>query len=107
MVTNNTFNPKGAGPKATVWRHGAGNSFKPLNVPDVSKDLIYSIGLVVDHLVSMREEYDRALVLKTIECVLMDYENATNTKDICINVAENHPHYIKHKYNGYINTRNV
>jgi len=66
----NEKNPKGAGAKPTVWKHGGVGKITTINVPKISKQLIHKIAIVIDHEVINNSSYDKKAVLTKIENLL-------------------------------------
>ncbi len=63
-------NPKGAGAKPTVWKHGGRGKIASIYVPKASKQLIHKIGILIDHNVTDNPSYDKNQVLAQIEQLL-------------------------------------
>jgi hypothetical protein len=63
-------NPKGAGAKPTVWKHGGRGKITTIHVPKISKEIIHKIGIVLDHDVINNPDYDKGVVLEKIEKLL-------------------------------------
>ncbi|KHD07402.1 hypothetical protein PN36_29465 [Candidatus Thiomargarita nelsonii] len=63
----NEKNPKGAGAKPTVWKHGGVGKITTINVPKISKQLIHKIAIVIDHEVINNSSYSKKAVLTKIE----------------------------------------
>lgn len=63
-------NPKGAGAKPTIWKHGGRGKITTVHVPKISKYIIYKIGILLDHDVVDNPNYSRRLVLAKIENLL-------------------------------------
>jgi len=63
-------NPKGAGAKPTVWKHGGRGKIAAIHVPKTSKEMVREIAIIIDHNVIDNPSYDKSAILAQIGKIL-------------------------------------